>query len=146
MAANGDSDPAAVDAMATDEEQPPAEIRADTQSLEKAVDKQASDPGAALELLDRIIGDESASAEALRVKEQAIQATGDILASQGKAEELRALLKRVRPFFGVIPKAKTAKIVRTIIDQVAKVPHSTQVQLELCKEQVWQSDGAISPT
>lgn len=142
MAANGDTE---VDAMATDEappvdEAPPAEtaaeLKADTKTLEKAVEKQATDPETALEIFGRIMADESSGAEALRVKEQAIQGTGDILASQGKAQELRELLKSLRPFFGLIPKAKTAKIVRTIIDQVAKVPNSTQVQVELCKEQV----------
>jgi len=138
MATNGDAKAADVDAMATDDEKPSgaAEIKADTKSLELAVDKQATDPDAALEIFRQIVADESAGAEALRVKEQAIQGTGDILASQGKAEELRFLLKSLRPFFGLIPKAKTAKIVRTIIDQVAKVPNSTQVQVELCKEQV----------
>jgi 26S proteasome regulatory subunit N6 len=45
-----------------------------------------------------------------------------------------ALLKESNEFFALIPKAKTAKIVRTIIDIVTKVPDSVELQVELCKE------------
>ena len=39
------------------------------------------------------------------------------------------LLTELRPLFAVIPKAKTAKIVRTIIETIAKVPNSAQLQV-----------------
>jgi len=40
-----------------------------------------------------------------------------------------ALLQTANAFFAVVPKAKTAKIVRTIIDIVAKVPDSGPLQV-----------------
>ncbi|CAN0554800.1 unnamed protein product, partial [Ectocarpus sp. 12 AP-2014] len=46
------------------------------------------------------------------------------------------LLKTASPFFGTIPKARTAKIVRTIIDIVSKVPNSLELQDALCREVV----------
>lgn len=39
------------------------------------------------------------------------------------------LLKSSGSFFEALPKAKTAKVVRTIIDIVAKVPDSTALQV-----------------
>ena len=48
---------------------------------------------------------------------------------QADAPGLRALLTDLRPLFAAVPKAKTAKIVRTVIDSIAKVPNSTQLQV-----------------
>ena len=60
---------------------------------------------------------------------QAIQKLNDLYAKQKDAEALRRLLTELRPLFAVIPKAKTAKIVRTTIETIAKVPDSTQLQV-----------------
>jgi len=60
---------------------------------------------------------------------QAIQRLSDVFAKQKDAEALRKLLTELRPLFGVITKAKTAKIVRNIIETIAEVPNSTQLQV-----------------
>ena len=60
---------------------------------------------------------------------QAIQRLNDLYVKEGNAGALRDLLTELRPLFAVIPKAKTAKIVRTIIETIAKVPNSTQLQV-----------------
>lgn len=60
---------------------------------------------------------------------QAIQRLSDVYAKQKDAQALRKLLTELRPLFGVITKAKTAKIVRNIIETIAKVPDSTQLQV-----------------
>ncbi|CAI5508325.1 unnamed protein product [Closterium sp. Naga37s-1] len=126
------------DAMIT--ETPPAasssSYPATPESLERASEVASTDPLAAAAIYRGIIQDDATSADALRTKETAVCSLGEILSKQGKAEELRDLLTDLRPYFALIPKAKTAKLVRTVIDLVAKIPNSTDVQLALCKEMV----------
>ena len=44
------------------------------------------------------------------------------------------LLKSNNELFSVIPKAKTAKIVRNILNLVASIPDSLNIQTQLCKD------------
>jgi len=90
---------------------------------------------AAAQLEDLIISAET-SEDAVKVKESAIYQLGEVYAKQGEAAKLGALLTNLRPFFATIPKAKTAKIVRTLIDQVAKIGDSLPLQMSLCRESI----------
>lgn len=45
------------------------------------------------------------------------------------AQALSALLHQLRPFFNSVPKAKAAKIVRSIIDSLALIPGTTELQV-----------------
>jgi 26S proteasome regulatory subunit N6 len=74
-------------------------------------------------------GENEADAETVKVKEAAVGMLADALTRQAKAQALAQLLQDLRAFFAVIPKAKTAKLVRTVIDQIAKVPDSTELQV-----------------
>ncbi|PKA63254.1 26S proteasome non-ATPase regulatory subunit 11 [Apostasia shenzhenica] len=109
-------------------------LPATTDSLAQAL--EAISPSESISLLYRILEDPSSSTEALRIKEQAISKLSDLLTQEKKAEELRSLLTQLRPFFSLIPKAKTARIVRGIIDAVAKIPGTSDLQISLCKEMV----------
>lgn len=60
----------------------------------------------------------------------------DLLTQEKRGEELKSLLTVLRPFFSLIPKAKTAKIVIGVIDAVAKIPRTSQLQITLCREMV----------
>lgn len=48
-------------------------------------------------------------------------------------QALRGLLTELRPLFGAIPKAKTAKLVRGLIEAISRVPDSTQLQVRRAK-------------
>ncbi|KAI3970885.1 hypothetical protein MKX01_024532 [Papaver californicum] len=109
-------------------------LPATVDSIDKAL--EAKDPAESIYLCYRILENPSCSLEALRVKEQAISNLSDLLRLEKRAEDLRSLLTLLRPFFALIPKAKTAKIVRGIIDTVAKIPGTTDLQISLCKEMV----------
>ena len=71
-----------------------------------------------------------------QVKEQAITELCELHIKKQDAKAISNLLPQLRPFFSTIPKAKTAKIVRTVIDCIARIPGSTGVQVEVCKQQV----------
>ncbi|BDA43953.1 26S proteasome non-ATPase regulatory subunit 11 [Coccomyxa sp. Obi] len=87
-------------------------------------------------LRDVILGNHPNDAESIKAKELAIQKLSDLYANEKDAAALKKLLTELRPLFSAFTKAKTAKIVRTIIETIARVPDSTQLQLEVCKEQV----------
>eukprot|EP00640_Fibrocapsa_japonica_P001736 CAMPEP_0113935444 /NCGR_PEP_ID=MMETSP1339-20121228/2588_1 /TAXON_ID=94617 /ORGANISM="Fibrocapsa japonica" /LENGTH=466 /DNA_ID=CAMNT_0000937595 /DNA_START=21 /DNA_END=1421 /DNA_ORIENTATION=+ /assembly_acc=CAM_ASM_000762 len=74
------------------------------------------------------------SDSAKKVKEEAIYRISHLYTKTSKDDEVMELLKRCSPFFATIPKARTAKIVRTIIDIVAKGQDSVDLQVKLCEE------------
>ncbi|KAL3626742.1 26S proteasome regulatory subunit rpn6 [Castilleja foliolosa] len=107
-------------------------LPATTSSLFQA--SEASNPSEAISVLYGILENSSSSPESLRIKEQAITNLSDLLRQEGRAQDLMDLLTKLRPFFSLIPKAKTAKIVRVIVDSVAKIPGTSDLQISLCKE------------
>ncbi|KAL0407170.1 UNVERIFIED_CONTAM: 26S proteasome non-ATPase regulatory subunit [Sesamum latifolium] len=107
-------------------------LPATTDSLFQAA--EAKTPSEAISILYQVLENPSSSSEALRIKEQAITNLTDLLRQEGRAAELQNLLTKLRPFFSLIPKAKTAKIVRGIVDAVAKIPGTSDLQISLCKE------------
>ncbi|KAL3622363.1 26S proteasome regulatory subunit rpn6 [Castilleja foliolosa] len=107
-------------------------LPATTASLFQA--SEAKTPSEAISVLYAILDDPSSSPEALRIKEQSIANLSDLLRQESRAQDLQNLLTKLRPFFSLIPKAKTAKIVRVIIDAVAKIPGTSDLQISLCKE------------
>tara|TARA_B100000513_G_scaffold195084_1_gene125017 strand:- start:598 stop:1479 length:882 start_codon:yes stop_codon:yes gene_type:complete len=85
---------------------------------------------------EAVIASEDSSEEAIKGKEQAIMKLGELYALQCSGEKLARLMKSLRPFFALIPKAKTAKVVRTLIDSVAKIPNSMTLQMSMCRESI----------
>lgn len=102
-----------------------------------ATDLASTQQDEAVQRLQKLVLDNDAlDVESSKVKEQAIQSLCDLYVKKQDAQSLKDLLTKLRGFFASIPKAKTAKIVRGIIDTIAKIPGSTQLQVEVCKEQV----------
>lgn len=81
------------------------------------------------QLKQKVFGDHPTDAEAIKQREDAIGQLSDAFVKQQDAKALTDLLSQLRPFFTAIPKAKTAKIVRNIIDQIARIPNSTDIQV-----------------
>lgn len=76
-----------------------------------------------------VLAEGSSDVEAVKQKENAITELSERLVKAGDATQLAGLLSQLRGFFSLIPKAKTAKIVRGVIDSISKIPGSTQLQV-----------------
>ena len=111
-----------------------ASLQEQLDAAKALVEREPAKADAALRRL--VFESEGSDAEATKVKEQAIALLSDVCVKLQNAQALSDLLSQLRQFFTVIPKAKTAKIVRGIIDAVAKIPGSTALQVDVCKAQV----------
>jgi hypothetical protein len=67
--------------------------------------------------------------ECVRVREAAVAALCDARVAARDGPGLAGILTDLRPLFAVVPKAKTAKLVRGVIDAIAKVPGSEALQV-----------------
>jgi tetratricopeptide (TPR) repeat protein len=102
------------------------------EAMEASMGKDAQ----AAELYLSIINTPRESDEVARLKELSIYKLGALYARAREPEKLRALLQSIRPFFATVPKAKTAKIVRSLIDLVAEIPDTLPFQIELCRDSI----------
>ena len=88
-----------------------------------------TDPAALRAVALADAGAESSSQDDIKARETAVTSLCDALATAGDADGLASLLTDLRPLFGSIPKAKTAKIVRGVIEAIARVPGSEELQV-----------------
>ena len=76
-----------------------------------------------------------------KVRESAVYGMAHIYAVGKKTKELVGMLERIEPFFNSLPSARTAKIVRSMLERVAEIPDTLDLQMELCEGAVaWCSE------
>eukprot|EP00439_Symbiodinium_sp_Y106_P029279 s89_g3.t1 len=102
--------------------------------LEKAQSFEASDVAKAKEAYKAIIFKQDVEDPNAKYREKAIYALGDLLVAKKLPQDISSLSKDLRPLFAELPKAKTAKIVRHLIDLLAKTENSQALQIEMCKD------------
>lgn len=71
---------------------------------------------------------------AIKIKEKVIYRLARIFSQAKQYGEVMGLLRSNNELFSIIPKAKTAKIVRSIINIVSEEPDSLEIQASLCKD------------
>merc|ERR1740120_133964 len=59
-------------------------------------------------------------------------ALADFLVAKKRAQDIRQLSQDLRPLYAELPKAKAAKIERTLIETTGKIPDSQSIQIEMC--------------
>lgn len=111
------------------------------EDLKRATDLKDSDPAGSVSILNNLISSQNTSAESTKVKESAILILGKLYADLGQSSKLASLIQDIRPLFTSFPKAKTAKIVRSLIDFSGLIPDSQALQIRLCEETIsWCQD------
>ncbi|ORZ32215.1 PCI domain-domain-containing protein [Catenaria anguillulae PL171] len=89
-----------------------------------------------LDAYQQVIASDATSEDASRAKEHAILKLGQLYRAQGAAKQLADLQIQCRTFLVSLPKAKTAKIVRTLIDYLSEIPNSLDLQVQVCKDAI----------
>lgn len=132
---------AAGDAMAVDEPHPAKSVF--DALLESARDLETKNPAQAIVAYKDIINNKQELEDpSARGREQAIYAYCDFLVAQKNSDGISALNRELRPLFTELPKAKTAKVARALIDYVAKIPGTTDTQSAMCQECIeWCKEG-----
>ena len=93
-------------------------------------------PTASIAELEKCIAAPGVDAETVAAKEQAIHQLSELYVQSGLSDKLVSLVTALRPFFAVVPKAKTAKVVRMLIDSLAKIPDTLVLQMQLCRDSI----------
>ncbi|KAJ3083072.1 26S proteasome regulatory subunit rpn6, partial [Quaeritorhiza haematococci] len=112
-------------------------VAATTSDLKRAQELAATQPMEAAKIYEHLlVSAQGKSEDAVKVRETSIMKLGEIYRKEKKPTELAQLIRSSRNFLASTPKAKTAKIVKYLIDQFADVPDSLPLQVELCKESI----------
>jgi 26S proteasome regulatory subunit N6 len=83
--------------------------------------------------------------ECVKVREAAVAALCANRTAARDGPGLAGLLTDLRPLFAAIPKAKTAKLVRGVIDAIAKVPGSEGLQVRSGRAKTNAKKGSAAP-
>ena len=101
-------------------------------TLEELAEKEGSRPTAELLVAYKaLVSAEGLDVDSLKAKEAAIGKITNLLLKEKNGQALCDLLHELRPLFATIPKAKTAKIVRSVIDTLAKIEGTTELQVSI---------------
>lgn len=110
------------------------------ESLAKADELQVTDVDAAeiaykniidLRLKDEMLEEEG---DVTKLQEQAVYSLADLYVKQREAEKLHSLFLYIKPFCCLLPKVRTAKIVRTMVEMMAKIEGTDELQVKLCND------------
>eukprot|EP00469_Lotharella_globosa_P008066 CAMPEP_0167790572 /NCGR_PEP_ID=MMETSP0111_2-20121227/11411_1 /TAXON_ID=91324 /ORGANISM="Lotharella globosa, Strain CCCM811" /LENGTH=432 /DNA_ID=CAMNT_0007683057 /DNA_START=20 /DNA_END=1318 /DNA_ORIENTATION=- len=74
--------------------------------------------------------------EIVAEKTAAIYALGELYAQKGRHQDLRNFIVDTRPFFSTIAKAKTAKILKELLNIFGRIPETEKLQAEFCKDTI----------
>ncbi|CAO3672885.1 unnamed protein product [Umbelopsis ramanniana] len=108
-----------------------------TPKLKEATEfQQAGDTEQAIKTYNEILSVESTNENVLREQETALVNLGELYRDLKRPQELATLIRSSRQFMSSIAKAKTAKLIRTMIDFFSTIPDCLPLQIEVCRENI----------
>ncbi|KAG7562047.1 hypothetical protein FFLO_02519 [Filobasidium floriforme] len=96
----------------------------------------ASDPSQAEQLYKQILKDKAANDEQLREQETALLKLGGLYKAAGNSDALAQLVTDSRDFMGSIAKAKTARLIRTLIDSFPATEEGRGKQMTVLQDNI----------
>ncbi|KAJ3052733.1 26S proteasome regulatory subunit rpn6 [Rhizophlyctis rosea] len=107
-------------------------------AISEAEELAKSNPEKAIAIYKGILEDDASGTgeENIRNKETAVLKLAELYKTQQRPQDLAELIRKSRTFLSSISKAKTAKVVRTLLDQFVDIPNSLPLQVEVCKESI----------
>ncbi|KZV71944.1 PCI-domain-containing protein [Peniophora sp. CONT] len=107
------------------------------QQLEQAQALASKEPTRAEALYKEILKEPASNnAEALRHQETALVKLGELYRDQKNAKGLAEVITLSRSYMSSTAKAKTAKLIRTLLDYFNPIPDSSQTQIDVLKENI----------
>lgn len=101
---------------------------------DSAIDIEETKPLEAVELFMKVINLDDPESKIYKLKEQSVYKIAAIFAKSGLTDRLKKLFDELNGFFQTIPKARTAKIVRNIMDITTKYSTNVDLEAEICSE------------
>ncbi|KAJ6243870.1 26s proteasome non-atpase regulatory subunit 11 [Anaeramoeba flamelloides] len=105
-----------------------SEIKKLFDQAEEEIDKNA------IELYQKILQTKPKESNDNKIKEESIYLLAALYVKLKQADKIKELLDSLHPFFSEIPKARTAKVVRKLIDAIREVPNTVELQIQVSKE------------
>ncbi|KAI7901165.1 PCI domain-containing protein [Cokeromyces recurvatus] len=98
--------------------------------------KEAKKFEEAISFYKSILTETASDEETLREQEHAVTQLGQLYRDLKLPQELANLIRSSHSFMLSIAKAKTAKLIRTLIDYFSDIPNCLPLQIEVCKENI----------
>mmetsp|Transcript_70553 Transcript_70553/g.138708 ORF Transcript_70553/g.138708 Transcript_70553/m.138708 type:complete len:436 (-) Transcript_70553:263-1570(-) len=107
------------------------------EAFEAAEEVAEITPSAAEEAFMRLLSDTDRTDEvAIKLRENCVYRLAKLYVTERQFAKVLSLLEAANPLFAGIAKAKTAKIVRSVIEIACEVPDAVDIQIGLCEQVV----------
>ncbi|ORX50531.1 PCI-domain-containing protein, partial [Hesseltinella vesiculosa] len=108
-----------------------------TERIDNAIGlKNAQQTEEAIEAYRAILDEKSTNENILREQELAVLHLAEIYRELKLPKKLAELLRSSRDFMSTIAKAKTAKLIKSLIDMFSDIPDCLPLQIEVCRENI----------